>query len=268
MPGRKAIFPLSRAHLRKFAGFSPKYEFLDYFATRDVQFEFTDFTGGLADGIAATGRWVPAAGGGATTWATTLAKAGGWARGVSGATAATSGLQLSKGTAAWTPASNAGMCVAFQMSDGSAALGAALIDQRIEIGFVNAMPAVNTTIVNSLATPTFNTSASAALWVFDNASAANTLGLYTKGSTVAAAKVATTANIPVHKTTYFVMIQFIGNGKVVQCTVGNESKIYATSAATPVDITDTLMPCISYKNAGTTSTNVDIDYIGVWSERV
>ena len=151
MPGRGTVFPMSKRTLRKNNQRAPQYDFMEFLATRDFAFDVFDFN---VKAIDTTNQWTVAAGATATTWAV-RAEAGGWIRGVSGTTAATSGLQLSIPTKYWTGSAGAAFAIGYRPS--------VITETRFEMGFVDALPSVNTNIGNNLTTPTFNTTATAAI---------------------------------------------------------------------------------------------------------
>lgn len=252
--GNDSPFPLSDAFITRFKP-SRGYEvdFLKARASRSRAFEVFDFNVKALD---TTNIWTVAAGATATTWAV-RGEAGGWIRGISGTTAATSGLQLSIPTSYFTGAATCGMAVIYRLS--------VITETRVEMGFVNALPAVNTSIVNSLATPTFNTAATAALFAFDHTGSTTTAGLYTDGSAVAAQKAAVTTNLPAAATTHFAAIEV--NSQVVTMWLGDASQPVA-SLTGAVTAADALIPVISHKKSDTTTSNVDIDTIFLWSGRV
>lgn len=141
-----------------------------------------------------------------------------------------------------------------------------ITELRMEMGFVNALPSVNTNVLNSLVTPTFNTTASAALGVYDHTGSTTTTGLYTIGTSgAAAAKVATTAYRPVAATPYFMAIEC--NGTNVNLFTGDSDSPVA-SATAGITAADALIPAIAIKKSDTTSANIDIDLIVVWSGRL
>ena len=253
MPAPTGLFPRSRKMIQRIGGASPLRNFLDLLAVRDVSMDAYDFNIKALD---TTNIWTVAAGATATTWAV-RGEAGGWIRGVTGTTAATSGLQLSIPTSYWTGTSNAGMAILYRLSS--------INEIRFEAGFVDALPAVNTTIVNNITTPTYNTAATAVLWMYDHTGSTTTTGLYTKGSGVAAAKVATTTRRPVAATEHFVVLQT--RGQQIEMTCGDDTQITAT-AATAITAADALIPVVSVKKSDTNSANVDIDAIIVWSDRL
>lgn len=253
MFGNRNKFPLSDAFIGLFQS-SNGYEkdFLKARATTSRSFECFDFNVKALD---TTNQWTVAAGATATTWAV-RGEAGGWIRGVSGTTAATSGLQLSIPTSYWMGTSNCGIAFRWRPS--------VITETRFEMGFVNALPSVNTTVVNSLATPTFNTTATAAMYVFDHTGSTTTAGLYTDGSGVAAQKAAVTTGLPVAATSHFVAIEVIG--QTVLLWVG-DSPTPVASLTGAVTAADALIPAFSHKKSNTTTSNVDIDTIWVWGGR-
>lgn len=253
MFGNRNPFPLSDAFLRRFTTDGYKQDYLKARAGRSRSFEVYDFNVKALD---TTNLWTVAAGATATTWAV-RAEAGGWIRGVGGTTAATSGLQLSRPTAYMTGAAKCGMAIIYRLS--------AITEVRFEAGLVNALPSVNTTIVNSLTTPTFNTTASAALWVFDHTSSTTTSGLYADGSGVAASRVATSTNRPAVDTVHFVAIEVDGQ-KISLWTGDSNQPVAAMSAG--ITAADGLIPVVSFKKSNTTDMNVDIDAIFTWSGRL
>ena len=227
-------------------------EILRPLALRDLVYERFDFNLKALD---ATNIWNVAAGGGATTWAINTQESG-VVRGVPGATAATSGLQLSL-PANYKGDRNCGMEVRYKLSD--------ISEIRLEIGFVNALPAVNTTVINSLVTPTVNTSTEVGMYVYDHATATTTTGLYTLGSGgFSAARVATTTNRPVNDTYQVVTVQVIGN----QVVVFVDGVHLASSGVDKIEGGTAIIPAISIKQSDTNTSNVDLDYLAVWSERV
>jgi hypothetical protein len=248
-------FPLSVRNLRKFTGKGPRYEFMAMLATRDYSVMVHDFNRSITADV--TNTWTVAAGATATTWAA-VAGAGGWVRGVSGTTAATSGLQMFGPTSYWTGTSVAGFAIIWRPS--------VITETRFEMGFVNAMPAVNTSIVNSLVTPTFNTAATAALYVFDHTGSTTTSGLYTKGSGAAADKQVLTTGLPVAATPHFAAVEV--NGANVTCWAGTGNAMVRATKAGGVTAADALVPAFSHKKSDTTTSNVDVDCIITWSGRL
>ena len=260
--GNGPTYPLSRRELRKVyqtGQFGASYQFQDFDASRDVEVFFEDFGGAALD--ATNDFTVPTCGASATTWAVLSGGQNGRLRGIIGATSATSALQLARPTN-FLSAQNVGMEVFWYPS--------ATLNNRFEIGFVNALPAINTTIVNSLTTPTFNTVTDGCVYVYDDTAPTN--ALYTISSVasgVAHKVVCSPLNLPVAATVQHVRLEIKSNncflwlnGQLVASQTGSG----ATSACNPTTL---LLPCfMSVKNSSTTAGNVDIDYVRVWSDRL
>ena len=245
-------FVLSAAELRRAYARGPLERFLRFYAKRDVVLLFDDF---MTKALDATNLYTVATGATATAFAPSQTLEDGVLRGVSGTTAATSGLQFQIPVTGFTGSKNAGCEVRWQTS--------VVTETRIEMGFVNALPAVNTSIVNNLTTPTYNTTATAALYLFDNASSTNTGGLYMIGSAVSATKSATTTTYPTAATYQTVRIQV--NGTKVSMWV--DGILVAQPTADGLTAADALKFVFSHKKNDTTTSNVDIDYIAVWKDR-
>src|SRR5690242_14994040 len=161
---------------------SKEFAFLQQLARRNVFWKHDDFDRKAID---STNQWTLATGATATAFAVSATPGDdGWIRGFAGTTAATSGLQLST-TATLTAGNNPRFEIRWQTS--------VITEARYEIGFVNALPSVNTNIGNNLSTPSFNASTQVAIWLRDDASSTITAGKYTKGTSVTAAKTAFTS---------------------------------------------------------------------------
>ena len=254
MPGARAYptngFPLSKAELAKTLDLgNPVYEFLEHYAKRDVVFFFDDFG---QKALNTTNDWSVAAGNTATTWAR-VAGTSGLLRGVAGTTAATSGLQIYGANKDWNGTLNSGMEIRFRDS--------VILEGRLEMGFVDALAAVNTNLVNSMSTPTFNTVATAALFMYDHTGSTITQGLYTDGSGVSAQKTAITSGLTAATFTT-VRIQIIG--QTVHLWIDGT---FMTSLTSGITAADTMVPCFASKSSDTTDRNINIDFIGVWSDR-
>lgn len=239
---------LSSASLRKVMAKGPLYDHLLLSASDIVHF-YDDF---LVDTINLD-QYVLVAGATATAFAH-LAAENGIVRGVSGTTAATSGLQLYT-PAMWYGDRNAGCEVRFRTS--------VITETRWEFGFADALPAVDTAIGNNLSTPTFNTAADVAIYLFDDASSVVTSGLYTDGTAITAAKTATTTNRPVANTYQTVRIQVLTNAVLLWV----DGILLAQHAADSIEGGTALRFVISHKKSDTTNSNTDIDYIRIWQER-
>lgn len=255
MPGAslspKYGYPLSREELRKtMGGKSALYEFLNHYALKSTVFFKDDFTG---KALNTTNDWTVDAGATATTWALT-AGPGGFVRGVTGTTAATSGLQLIYPLLQLSGDKNAGVLFRWRTSD--------ITELRFECGLVNALPSVNTPVVNSMATPTFNTTAQAAVWLYNHTGTTTTMGLYGIGSDKAANKTASTTGAPVNDTWQYVRIQTLTDKAFV--FINDAQKAVA---GVTIQGGDALYLAVSVKNNSTTSQNVDLDLVAAWADR-
>ena len=122
---------------------------------------------------------------------------------------------------------------------------------------------MNTTCVNSLATPTFNTVAQGALYVYNHTGSTTTTGAYLIGSDVAASKVATTTNRPVNAVYQTVRIHLINDSAFLFV----DGKLLVSATTQVVQGGDALKFAVSIKNNSTTSQNIDIDRIELWADR-
>ena len=245
-----AGYPLSRAQLtRRMGKGDPIYKFLEYQALKDVVFEKYDFLGAALDTNQIT---VVTKGSTATEWAIS-AGMNGRILGIGGTTAATSGLQFTVAPGAiFSGDKNAGFEIRYQIDD--------ITEQRLEMGFVNAFPSINSTAVNSLTTPTFTTTADAALYVYNHTGTTTTTGLYAIGTAVAANKTATTTKRPVNATYQVVRIQLIGNLAFLWV-----DGVYMCSA--DIEGGDAMKLGINCKTNSTNDHNILIDYIAYWTDR-
>lgn len=248
---------LTEGDLRRYRGLGPLFNFLRY-QSRNCVRVFDDFTGDTLNGD----NFVVTAGATATTYAHS-AQANGMIRGACGTTAATSGLLLAS-PLMWYGDQDCGCEVRMKISD--------LDEVRVEIGFVDTnMQSVNTPQVNNLSTPTFNNSiADAALWLYDDSSTTRTSGLYTIGTAIDAAKTAGSVAAPVADTYFTVGIQISQN--YVQCYqgtgLGPMSLVADRGRTASIEGGTALRFVICVELDDTNDTNVDIDYIDVWQQRL
>lgn len=258
MLGNDSPFPISDAFIGRFETTKGYHtDFLKLRAGRSRSFDVYDFNVKALD---TTNQWTVAAGAGATTWAV-LAAAGGWIRGVTGTSSGVSGLQLSIPTKYWAPTNIAGMAVLYRLSS--------ITEIRVEMGFADALPAVNTTVVNNTSTggATFNTATAGAMALYHHSGTSTISGLYTIGTTASGAGVATAAAArPQSSVEHFVVIECNGSGAAMWAS--DLSGPVAVSGSTALTSTDGLIPFISIKGNDGTSKNVDIDAIFTWSGRL
>lgn len=232
-------------------------------ADRDYSVDKYDFNIKALD---TTNVWTVAAGGTATTWAV-RAEAGGWIRGVTGTTTACAALQIYQPQKYWTGTAIAGAAFLWR-SDVVQGL-------TIEMGFVDALPAINTTVINNATTPTFNTSVDVAMVLYQhsgNATAApDRVGLYAANSSAATTQksVITISTLgdkpgPAAATEHFVAIEVNGTG--VYAFLGDRVEPLQLSAA--VTAANGMVPFFAVKGSNSTSKNVDLDTVWTWSGRL
>lgn len=249
MFGNDSPFPLVDAFIRRFKPRGYEEDFLKARASRSRSFECHDFNRSIAADV--TNVWTVGATSTATTWAS-LAEAGGWIRGVTGASVATGALQIQAPGKFWTGTSGAGMAALIRLS--------AVTNIRVEMGFADVLPAVGTTAIN-YASNAFNSVAAGAVYLYDNGVAASAAvsGLYTIGSSTAYAAVATSSAFS-SAATLFVAMEIIGRN--VSLWVGDvNTPVTVTNGVTAAD---GILPFIMAKTAAA-SKNVDIDTIWTWT---
>lgn len=263
MLGTLSPFPVSDAFLRRFTGKGARYEHMAMRAGRNRSFDAYDFNIKALD---TTNTWTVAAGGTATTW-TVRPEAGGWIRGVTGATTASAGLQISIPQKYWTGASNAGVAFLWR-SD-------VVQGVTYEMGFVDALPSINTTVINNATTPTYNTAADVAMFLYHHAgnstAAPDRVGLYVNNSSAGTAQksVLTVSTLgdkpgPAAATEHFVALEVIGT--TVYCWIGDSTApLMLTNAVTAAN---GMIPFFSVKGNNSTSKNIDLDAIFTWSGRL
>lgn len=263
MRGNLNPFPLSDKFIESTGMRGRKFDLLSFRASRNLSLECDDFN---YKAINTTHTYTACSGGTATAWAVQAA-AGGWIMGDTGVTTACAALQLYRPTKYWTGSAKAGMAVLWK-SD-------VVEGVTVEIGFVDALPAINTTVINNATTPTFNTSVDVAMFLYQhtgNATAApNRVGLYAANSSAATAQksVVTIGAVggapgPAAATEHFVAIELIGT--TVYCWIGDGGvPLKLTSAITAAN---GVIPFISVKGANSTAKQVSIDAIWTWSGRL
>ena len=264
MFGNSNPLPLSDKFLESFQPKGKRYDVLATLMKRSRSFEFYDFNIKALD---TTNVWTVAAGGSATTWAV-RAEAGGWIRGVTGTTTASAALQIYQPQKYWTGAAKAGVAFLWR-SD-------VVQGVTYEMGFVNALPAINTTVINDPTDPpTFNTSVDIAMFLYNhtgNATAApDQVGLYAANSSAATAQrslktVATLGGVPgpAAATEHFVALEI--DGTTVTCWIGDSpTPLKLTSAITAAN---GVLPFFAVKGNNSTSKNADLDCIMTWSGRL
>ena len=246
-------YPGSKAELeRADGGRGPLYHFLKRLAYHDVVFLFDDFNN---KDLNTVNDWTIDAGLTAEPWVR-QSRVNGTIRGSTGTTAASSGLQLIADSVDFYGDYNAGLEVRYRAS--------VITELRLELGMVDVASAVNTPMVNSLSTPTFTGVTGGGLYVYNHTGSTTTTGLYTIGSDVSAAKVATTTNRPVAATYQTVRMQFVQD--FVHLWVDGQ-KLAESTATQMHQGGDALQFVFNVKNNSTTNQDIDIDYVALWYDR-
>ena len=261
--GNDSPFPLSDAFIGRTGARGYMADLLKARASRSRSFEAYDFNIKALD---TTNVWTTACGATTTDWAV-LAAAGGWVRGVTGTTTATAGLQLYQPQKYWTGTSTGGVAFLWKSN--------VVQGVTIEMGFANALPSINTTVINNATTPTFNTSVDVAMYLYQhdgNATAAPTrVGLYTNNSSSGTAQksLATISTLgdkpgPAAATEHFVAIELQGTNVL----------LWQGDLSAPLVLTDGvtaangMIPFFAVKGNNSTSKSVDIDAMFTWSGRL
>jgi hypothetical protein len=251
-------YPLSEAELRLKMGNNPLFEWLRFYSRDRIHF-FEDFltTAAGTESTDLLDQFTTATGATATVF-THAAHQSGIINGVSGTTAATSGLQLYT-PAIWSGDLYAGCEVRLRTS--------VITEQELSVGFASTLPAVNTNVINSLATPTFNTTANGAMYVQNHATATTTSGLYTIGTAITAAKTATTTHRLVADTFSTIRIQLVVN-QVFMWINGQLVVSHNTAGTNYIEGGTLASFFISSKRSDTTDSTVHVDYIRLWQARL
>lgn len=263
-------FPFSFAELAKELGKGPLRGFLLPQATRDVVYFKDDFTGRAID---TTNNWAVANGGGASvaSFATNV-QANGVVRATTGtANGATASASL-VGPIQWLPSTSPGMEVRFKVITSALAI-------RAEFGFIDAVPASNTSAFNNMDTPTFF-SANSVTAGWDTAATATNINLMTIGSASnQAAKRVSGATAPAAINVYqTIRIQIFSRDDTTANAAdaalwvdGVRVASADTSATAGVGVVNAsvLLGLWAYIEAtSATSKSLDIDYIECWSQRI
>lgn len=244
--------PLTEKELRKFSQEGAHFNWLKFQSQGVVHF-FDDFLGDTIN----LDNYAVTAGATATVFAIS-AHANGMIRGAHGTTAATSGLLLQT-PAQWYGDYFTGFEIRYRLS--------VITEQRLEIGIGNAVPAANTTVVNNITTPTFNTLANGVVYMYDHTGSTTTSGLYSDGTggTAAAAKSATTTNRPVADTWQTVRVQTHGDNNSASLWI--DGVLLKSNTGTLHEGGTANVFFLSATRSDTTDCNLDIDYVRIWQER-
>lgn len=248
---------LFEADLRKFKGLGPLFDYLRFSSLNTVLLD-DDFLGDAIN----TDLWAAITPGATATLYTIQSDENGTIKGIHGTTAATSGLQWA-GKLHFRGDRDCGMLVRLKVDTDVSEL-------RVEVGFADALPAINTNVVNSLATPTFNTAADVACWVYDHASSTTTSGLYTDGAAITAAKTAGTVSALVADTYKWIGLQI--SGDFVQCFEGGANGpmrlVADRGRVQSIEGGNAVLPFVASKLSDTTDCAIFLDRVMVWGQRV
>jgi hypothetical protein len=256
--------PLTKATLRRnLGGKSPLYEFLEYYATRDIQLEKHEFTGqgGFVNGE----YWVleNSSGTGAANFALTTAS-GGYVQGDTG-TSDNGSISLS-GPVIYSGDENCGMECRVQVD--------AITDENFEIGFIDAIPGSNASGVSDIDTPAA-TFSDGALVQLDTDQTLTTMAFITDGSTASQDVAATTLAAPastnlVADTWKTFRVQLFGNYAYlwVDGILAAAHDAAATQAAGALEGGVLLAPWFFWRTRSTTAKFPKIQYVTVWQDRV
>jgi hypothetical protein len=267
--------PLSRRELRKLGGASGMYDFLNHFARRDTVWHFDDFD---QDTIVLD-RYAVANGGGASaaSFATSVQRDG-WIRATTGTANGDTASASLIGPAIYYGDAMCGMEVRFKPIT-------AITETKIEIGFVDVVPGSTKSVVNSVSTPSVNTSVvDAALYSYRHTGSTTTNQLITIGTSISAQKTNFTPALAIAAAkTYTVRIQISGvRGSIADydadpdnpaiAPLGNNVKMWfngilvATHTAA-IEGGSAIAPWFYLAASDTTSKSLDIDYLHRWQYR-
>lgn len=237
---------------------SPLYRFLERFAIRDMVYSFDDFDQDTIN----LDRYAVANGGGASaaSFAITVAEDG-WIRATTGTANDDTASASLIGPAIYYGDRHCGMEVRFKPVT-------AITETRIEIGFLDVVPGSNKPAVNSLTTPSVNTSVvDAALYVYNHTGSTTTNELVTIGSSITAAKATFTPPTAIAAgTIYTVRIQVVDN----RAFLWMDGKLVAslnTGATDYIEGGSAICPWFYIKALNATSKSLDVDYLALWKDR-
>lgn len=269
----RAGFPMSMAELRKSYAKGPLYDFLRFYARRDVVSYFDDFNYITLE----ADKWTAANGGGASVASFAInTQQNGVIRGTTGTANGVTASASLIGPVIYAPALNPGIEVRFKTVTASTSV-------RMEVGFIDAVPASNTASFNSMdgtgAVPTMfaansvtgaiDTSATAAFFnLVTIGSATNQLARRTAGTTgLAAAGTYQTIRLQVFSEDSSVAnaawAAMWHNGLLVATMDGS-----TTAGVGAVNGSVLLAPWVYFEAINATSKSLDIDYIHTWSDRL
>jgi len=247
-------FPSSLAALRRALGKGPLYNILGKNQVQDFVHDVDDFWGDTIN----LDLYAVANGGGASaaSFATQVLEDG-WIRATTGTAGDDTASASIIGPAIYFGARDPGIEIRFRPVT-------AVTETRIEMGLIDVVPGSSKSAINSLTTPTVNTSVvEAALYVYNHAGATTTNELVTIGSAVSAQKATFTPPTAIAAGTAYTMRLQIDS---LSALLWMDGKLVATL---PAAIAGTVGLCfwarVSASNA--TSKSLEIDYRDIWKRR-
>jgi hypothetical protein len=247
-------YPTSLAALRRALGRSPLYNILGKNQTQDMFHAVDDFWGDTIN----LDLYAVANGGGASvaSFATQVLEDG-WIRATTGTAADDTASASLIGPAIYFGARNPGIEIRFRPVT-------AVTEARIEMGLIDVVPGSNKSAINSLTTPTVNTSVvEAALYVYNHTGSTTTNELVTIGSAVAAQKSTFTPPTAITAATAYTMRLQVDSLGVL---LWMDGKLVATLAS-GIAGTVGLCPWVRVSASNATSKSVELDYIETWKQR-
>lgn len=251
---------LSRKELLKFlGGLGPEYDFLNHFAIRDTVHFKDDFLGDTLDTF-----WTAVANGGGATVASFAinVQRDGWIRGTTGTAGDDTASASLIGPAIYYGAGFAGMEFRFKPVT-------AVTEAKVEGGFIDVVPGSTKSAVNSVATPTVNSSVvEAALYSYRHTGSTTTNQLITIGTAIAAQKTNFTPDVTIAAATSFtvrIQIEKTASAKADVSMWFDGILVAHHVLGMTGDVA--LAPWFYVAGSNGTSKSLDIDYLHIWSNR-
>lgn len=266
-------FPMSASELRKAYSKGPLYDFLRFYARRDVVSYFEDFNYLTLE----TDKWTVANGGGAGVASFVInTQQNGVIRGTTGTANGVTASASLIGPVIYAGALNPGIEVRFKTVTASTSI-------RMEVGFIDAVPASNTASFNSMDgttnVPTMFAANSVTAGI-DTAATANLFNLVTIGSAASqlARRTPGATGLAAAGTYQTIRLQIFSEDSSVAnaawAAMWHNGALVATmdSSTTAgvgaVNGSILLAPWVYFEAVNATSKSLDIDYINIWSDRL
>jgi hypothetical protein len=253
-------YPNSLRQLRKFTGFGDRYDYFRTFADRDIVRDKDDFLGDTIN----LDNWAVANGGGAGVASFAInVQRDGWIRGTAGTAGDATASVSAIGPAIWYGAANAYFEARFKDA------GAAVTETMIEMGWIDVVPGSNKAAVNSVATPSVNTSVvEAALYHYRDASSTVTNQLITIGTAIAAQKTNFTPNQAIAAAkSNTVGIQLIKTASAKADVLMWFNGVLVAHHILGMTGDVALAPWLYFQRTTGTTAHLDVDYVKYWQDR-